>query len=96
VGKAKWRILGTKGGILQDSGDQIKVTSYRTGHREEIAVPLIRGGSWHSYYHNVADHLLAGEPLAVTPESARRVIAVLQLAEESARSGQPVPVPYED
>ncbi|MCA1595525.1 MAG: ThuA domain-containing protein [Chloroflexi bacterium] len=96
VGKAKWRILGTLGGLIQDSGDHVKVTSYRRGHREEITVPMIKGGSWHSYYQNVADHLLAGEPLAVTPESARRVIAVLQLAEQSAKTGLPVAVPYED
>ena len=96
VGKAKWRILGTQGGLIQDTGDVIKVTTYRRGYKEEIQVPLIKGGSWHAYYENVADHLLAGEPLSVTPESARRVIAVLQLAEESSKSGQPAPVPYEE
>ena len=95
VGKAKWRILGTQGGLTQDSGDCINVTTFRSGHREEIKVPLIRGGSWHSYYHNIADHLLAGEPLAVTPESARRVIEVLQLAEQSSKIGQAVAVPFE-
>ena len=38
-------------------------------------------------HRNVADHLLLGEPLAVTPESVRTVVAVLQAAEQSARSG---------
>ena len=51
---------------------------------------------WDGYYRNVADHLILGEPLAVTPESARKVIAVLSLCEESSkRGGVPVPVPFE-
>ena len=95
VGKPKWRILGTKGGILMETGDAIKVVTYTRGVREELSVPVMEG-QWDAYYYNIADHLLAGEPLAVTPESARRVIAVLSLAERASETGQPQPVPYED
>ena len=39
--------------------------------------------SWKSYYQNVADVLLKGGELAVKPEEARRVVAVLDAAAES-------------
>ncbi len=45
------------------------------------------------FHRNLADHLLLGEPLAVTPESVRPVIAVLEAATRSAASGgAPVPL----
>ena len=34
--------------------------------------------------------------IEVTPESARRVIGVLSLAEQSSAKGKPLPMPYED
>ena len=58
-------------------------------------VPVLES-DWDGFYRNVADHLILGEPLAVTPESARKVIAVLSLSEESSkRGGAPVSVPFE-
>ncbi len=39
------------------------------------------------YHRNLADHLLTGEPLAVTPQSAARVVAVLEAATRSAHRG---------
>jgi hypothetical protein len=39
------------------------------------------------FHFNFADHLLAGEPLAVSPHSAARVIAVLEAATRSAERG---------
>ena len=43
-----------------------------------------------AFYRNLAGHLLAGEPLAVTPESARRNIAVMEAATRSAELRQPL------
>jgi predicted dehydrogenase len=40
-----------------------------------------------AFHRNLADHLQLGEPLAVTPESVRRVIAVLEAACESGDHG---------
>lgn len=37
-----------------------------------------------SFYVNMADHLLNGEPLAVTPQSTARVVAVMEAAMRSA------------
>ena len=36
-----------------------------------------------AFHRNLADHLHLGEPLAVTPASVRRVIAVLEAAQRS-------------
>jgi predicted dehydrogenase len=44
-----------------------------------------------AFHHNLADHLHLGEPLAVTAESVRRVIAVLEGAHQSSlEGGRPV------
>ncbi|MBN1344888.1 MAG: Gfo/Idh/MocA family oxidoreductase [Phycisphaerae bacterium] len=96
IPKAKWRILGTKGGITMGENDTIKLVQMQDdGRRIESTVPYVQG-DWHGYYRALADHLILGEPLEVTPESARRVIAVLSLAETSSAKGKPLPVPYEN
>ncbi len=91
IQKSRWRILGTLGGIEKPVGEQIpketvKLVSYQTGTRVESIVPIEKS-DWDGFYRNVADHLIIGEPLAVTPESARKVIAVLSLAELSSKQG---------
>jgi predicted dehydrogenase len=46
-----------------------------------------------AFHRNLADHLHLGEPLAVTPASVRRVIAVLEAAQQSStRQGAPVAI----
>ncbi|HXJ77936.1 MAG TPA: Gfo/Idh/MocA family oxidoreductase [Candidatus Methylomirabilis sp.] len=40
-----------------------------------------------AFHRNLADHLHLGEPLAVTPASVRRVIAVLEAAQRSSVEG---------
>lgn len=45
---------------------------------------------WTAYYENVRDAVDGRAPLAVRPEEARRVIAVLEAAVESARTNEPV------
>jgi len=88
VDKPKWRILGTKGAlVLNKNEDKIDVVAFIRDFREEMRIPF-PANNYISYYINVADHLLTGEHLEVTPESARRVIAVLELAEKSAKSGK--------
>ena len=49
-----------------------------------------------AFHRNLADHLLLGDALAVTPESVRNVIAVLEAAEQSAaRNGAPVALTHQ-
>jgi len=40
-----------------------------------------------AFHRNLADHLLLGDPLAVTPGSSREVVAVLEAATRSAADG---------
>jgi len=97
IAKSRFRILGTHGGIEQRTAepkDGIRVVSFRDGQRTESIVSCLPS-DWDAFYRNLADHLLLGEPLAVTPESARDVVAVLNLAEASAKQGgMPLPLPY--
>ena len=45
------------------------------------------------FYRNLADHLAWDEPLAVTPEEARRTVAVMEAAAHSiARGGAQIEV----
>ena len=99
-----WYILGTRGAILDTGRDAIKGYCHelngpsggslrlRTadGERE---VPY-RESDWATYYADLADHLLRGAPVPVSGEDGRRVIAVLETAEISARTGRSEPVAF--
>jgi predicted dehydrogenase len=91
--KPRWRILGTKGGLV-DEGGKLQLFGDIGGLTARAEIPYQKT-DWQAYYNNIAGHLIKGEPLAVTPESARRVIAVIETAEKSAKSGVSEPVPYE-
>lgn len=99
IDKARWRILGTEGGLQKAGWDWegkegLKLVTFRNGQRVESTLPYGKS-DWDGFYRNVADHLILGEPLAVTPESARDVIAILSLAEQSSKQGgMPLPLPY--
>ncbi len=90
VGRPKWRILGTKGAIEVTKLDEIRVVSVSSGVSHDGIVKVLDTGTatWTQYYRNIADHLLMGEELAVKPEQARRVIAVIEAgAKDSALKG---------
>lgn len=92
IEKPRWRILGTMGGI-QDLGEgKFRVVSYKDGVKMD-GVAAYKESDWHGYYRNVADHLVLGEPLEVTPESARRVIALIETAERSSKQGKALAPP---
>jgi predicted dehydrogenase len=104
AGKPLWRILGTKGAILDSGAGAIE------GYTKDLIGPS--GGSlelvtdsgtervrykesdWVTYYMDMANHLLKGAPVPVSGEDGRRVITVLETAEKSARSGRSENVPY--
>ena len=54
-----------------------------------------KASQWDRYYKDLNAHLTEDAPLDVTPEQARRVIAIMEAAEKSSQSGQAEPVPYE-
>jgi len=93
VGKARWRVLGTKGGVLH-SGDHWLVNTEVNGLATEMKVPFLPG-EHPKYYENIAAHILDGEKLIVTAEDARRVIGVIEYAERSSKAGKALKVPYE-
>ncbi len=100
IEKPRWRILGTLGGIEKsgwdwEGKDGLRLVSHASGQRVESRVAIAKS-DWDGFYRNIADHLILGEPLAVTPESARKVIAVLSLAEQSSQQGgTPIPLSFE-
>ena len=72
--------------------------------RVRVMLPAAEGGSHeemlvlprrdeNGFYRNLADHLAWDEPIAVTPEEARRTVAVMESAAHSiARGGAQVEV----
>ena len=92
----RWRIQGTKGGILDDGSvkDGMKLFTFLDGIKMSGELRN-KPSQWDKYYRDIYAHLTAGAPLDVTPEQARRVIAVMEAAEKSSQSGQAEPVPYE-
>lgn len=95
AGKPKFRILGTKGGLTSGWEPPVHVTTHVHGAAEKMEIPFVESRWAADFYAVIADHLLGGEPLPITPESARRVIAVFELAEKSSRTGQAEPVTIE-
>ena len=94
VGKPRWHLLGTRGGI-EDGDGQFKVHTEVEGLAAQATIRY-QESRWENYYRQLADHLLRGAPLDVRPEQARRVIAIMEAAERSSQSGRAEPVPYED
>ena len=92
--KPRWHILGTKGAISSGPERNFTVTTIVRGRRAQMTWPY-KDSTWHEYYPNLADHLLRGKPLEVTAESARRVIMVMDLAEQSSRKRRELRAPYE-
>ncbi len=109
IGKPLWRILGTKGGILDTgaggnvgyekqirgpSGGSLTLVTYGDAGRQEEEVPYL-DSDWPTYWQDVADHLLRAGPVPVSGEFGRRVIGVFEAAERSSATGQTEQVPYE-
>ncbi|MCE5259764.1 MAG: ThuA domain-containing protein [Chloroflexi bacterium] len=90
--RPKWRITGTKGAIVADWNENLQLVSYASGIRQESAIKVtLPGYGSVQYYRNVADHLLLGEQLIVTPQSARRVIGIFEAAQRSSETGRSLP-----
>ena len=94
TGKPRWKVLGTEGAIV-DAGGEFRLHTFKDDIPVEGTIPY-EDGDHHRYYENIADHLLRDGDLMVKPEEARRVIAVMQCAEKSSKTGKTVRVPYED
>jgi scyllo-inositol 2-dehydrogenase (NADP+) len=95
VPQPRWRILGTKGGILDDGSVKDGFKLY-TQIDDFVATAEIHNKKteWNSYYKDLAAHFNEGKPSPVTAESARRIISVIEAAEESSRVHHSVAVKY--
>ncbi len=92
----KWRILGTKGGILDDGSVNNGFKIYKHVDGMNLSGEVRNKTGVNSYYKDLAAHLRGEGPLDVTAESSRRIIAIIEAAEKSAKSGKSEPVPFED
>ena len=99
--KPKWYVLGTHGAVVGEwqaepvpADFPARVRVFRPtegGSHEELLALAPRDD--HGFYRNLADHLAWDEALAVTPEQARRTVAVMEAATHSiARGGAQIEV----
>ncbi|GAC1668406.1 MAG: hypothetical protein PVS3B2_07960 [Candidatus Dormibacteraceae bacterium] len=101
VRKPKWYVLGTRGAVVGEWQEEAvpadfpsRVKVFRPGdggsHEEQLQLsPRDDQG----FYRNLADHLGWDEQLAVTPQEARRTVAVMETATQSiARGGAQIEV----
>ncbi len=85
-------IQGTKGnwcfagGLYEHSAYDGAERVVRAGHNPP--------DEWIRYYKNIAEHLVRGKKLVITPEWARRPIHILDLAVQSAKKGQTLKAKY--
>ena len=91
--RGRIEVTGTEGTfiMLDDSG--YEMTTFRKGERVVITGSAGQSG-WQNYYQNIADHLVKGAPLVITPEWARRPIHILDLADRSAKTGRALKTKY--
>ncbi len=85
-------ISGTKGSYVFDGGTYEIIQS--EGNRKVITKGRNTESLWPKFYKNVADHLVKGTKLVITPEWARRPIHILDLAGQSAKKGMALKTKY--
>jgi len=104
IPKSPWRILGSRGGIertvnVPGAAEErfLRVISFGDDLvRREEKIPFASGWDdprFNSFYSNVVSHLSAGEPLEITAEEARKVIAIIEAGEKASKEGKPQPLP---
>lgn len=90
--KRGWlEIVGTKGAYIMDGGTYEIIQP--EGNPSLVKGPNRPSEGWR-FYQNVADHLVNGESLVITPEWARRPIHILDLAVKSAQKNMALKAKY--
>jgi len=94
--KPLWIVLGTRGSVVIPSweANAVLTTVDDSGHHFTTEVPQIDGVCG-SYYKDIADHLLAGAPLTITPEWAKGPIQCIEGCEIAARENRIVEVVFD-
>jgi scyllo-inositol 2-dehydrogenase (NADP+) len=89
--EAFWRVCGTKGQV-KSTDDGFQVMTYGKNDKHKVKKVPMAKTVWAAYYKNIIGHLLDGEKLIVTPESAARAIAIIDGQGKSARTGKEVKI----
>ncbi len=86
-------ITGTRG-TYHVHLDRFEIITKRANGTEQVVRGPNRKGRPERYYRNIADHLVKGAPLVITPEWSRRPIHILDLACRSAAAGRAMKAKY--
>lgn len=90
--KGMLEVVGTRGTYIIDPKGW-EATVQEAGGVGCLSGRNRRDETWR-FYKNIADHLISGEPLIITPEYARRPIHIMDLAGQSAAAGRALPAQY--
>ena len=85
-------ITGTEGTYIMDGGGW-EVIQHRDGKTVSTKGPNPSGEYWR-FYKEIADHLVKGTKLTITPEWSRRPIHILDLANQSVGKGAAMKAKY--
>lgn len=85
-------ITGTSGTYIMEGATYEIIR--RRGGRPVVTTGRNTDDQWGKYYKNIADHLVKGKKLVITPEWARRPIHILDLADKSAKKGVAMKAKY--
>jgi scyllo-inositol 2-dehydrogenase (NADP+) len=91
--KQGWlEITGTQGTYVMDGGS-FEIIAHKGAETVVTKGANPPSEGW-KLYQNIADHLVKGEALIITPEWARRPIHILDLANRSAKKGTTLKAAY--
>jgi scyllo-inositol 2-dehydrogenase (NADP+) len=82
-------VAGDIGTASEDPHHYARVYREVNGQPTETMIPTLPG-RWRAFYDNLADVLQNDAALAVTPESSRVVMSVIEAAQQSAQTGQAI------
>jgi scyllo-inositol 2-dehydrogenase (NADP+) len=85
------RVVGRDrmGNLVEDTLTAAESPAALTLHQPDgsVTTVAVAPAPRHPFHRELADHLVAGAPMSVTPEGSRRNIAVMEAATASAREG---------
>lgn len=91
--RGRIEFTGTKGTFLMLDNVEYEMI-FRDGATTRVTKGRSAPSEYGRFYRNVANHLVKGERLVITPEWARRPIHILDLAARSARLGRALKAKY--
>lgn len=97
-----WRILGTKGAIVDSGKDATRGYEKQVRHPSSGSLTLYtvtgsgigeatlayKDSEWAEFYKGIVHHLRDGAPVPVSGEVGRRVIGVMEVAKKSCETGR--------